>query len=450
MSWFGNLIQNSAGAIVGGLSSLVGGALSNSANAKAQEKANETNIQIANQTNATNRAIANETNASNAKLASQQNQWNIDQWNRENAYNDPSAQVQRLENAGVNGLANIQNNSASSLQSANLANQQTGAPMQSATVNPAHYQDIISPAIQNALTASQVNKTQAETESIKQETSWIDRKNGAVVTLQEAMANSSKLANTFAERTMEYRVDASRFDKEIKDFQRVTAKEEMKQAEQKTAQMQYETQTMVQRLDKAFRALDDAHDLAEINKVLGSFHIEWDPQLYQAQLNKTNAETSKAYSDISVNNSIISKNDAETDLIKENTYGTSLDNTSKEVTLKSVIDKVKAESKQAIIELTAQGYTPLSSWLSTGNNLDVIRTISEHPEDKSWQKNPQLVAKWNQYCEMCYKRDERYNDQWFQQSTTGKVLGRIGDGALKVVENTSIGAGGMLLRKGIK
>lgn len=38
----------------------------------------------------------------NLMLAKQQNQWNLDQWNRENAYNDPTAQMQRLRNAGLN------------------------------------------------------------------------------------------------------------------------------------------------------------------------------------------------------------------------------------------------------------------------------------------------------------------------------------------------------------
>lgn len=55
----------------------------------------------------------------NYQLAKKQNQWNIEQWNRENAYNLPSAQVQRLRDAGLNpgliyGSGNIHNTSASS------------------------------------------------------------------------------------------------------------------------------------------------------------------------------------------------------------------------------------------------------------------------------------------------------------------------------------------------
>lgn len=36
------------------------------------------------------------------RMAARANQWSIEQWNRENAYNDPSAQMERLANAGIN------------------------------------------------------------------------------------------------------------------------------------------------------------------------------------------------------------------------------------------------------------------------------------------------------------------------------------------------------------
>lgn len=58
-------------------------------------------------------------NKANAKLAEQQNQWNVEQWNREadftremwnatNEYNDPSAQMQRLTDAGLSPWAAAQ------------------------------------------------------------------------------------------------------------------------------------------------------------------------------------------------------------------------------------------------------------------------------------------------------------------------------------------------------
>lgn len=71
-----------------------------------------------------------ETNKANAELAKYQNEWNLAQWNRQNAYNTPAAQRQRYEDAGINpyfALGNLQSGQAESLNSAEMANQQSGA-----------------------------------------------------------------------------------------------------------------------------------------------------------------------------------------------------------------------------------------------------------------------------------------------------------------------------------
>lgn len=78
-------------------------------------------------TNKANLAIARETNAYNYLLASKQNDWNIEQWNRENAYNTPSAQRQRLLDAGLNPNLMLDGGDAGNargLDSANYANAQ--------------------------------------------------------------------------------------------------------------------------------------------------------------------------------------------------------------------------------------------------------------------------------------------------------------------------------------
>lgn len=104
-----------------------------------QVAANYANIDIANKTNAANRIIANETNEANRELAERQNQWNIDQWNRQNQYNSPANQMKLYKQAGLNPvLAQGDFTPAQELQSADLANQQIGNPMQPAHVdNPA-------------------------------------------------------------------------------------------------------------------------------------------------------------------------------------------------------------------------------------------------------------------------------------------------------------------------
>lgn len=78
-------------------------------------------------TNKANLAISRETNAYNYLLASKQNDWNLEQWNRENAYNTPSAQRQRLLDAGLNPNLMLDGGDAGNargLDSANYANAQ--------------------------------------------------------------------------------------------------------------------------------------------------------------------------------------------------------------------------------------------------------------------------------------------------------------------------------------
>ena len=51
---------------------------------------------------AINKSSQSSANRQNLELAKYQNSWNLQQWQRENVYNDPSAQMLRLKNAGLN------------------------------------------------------------------------------------------------------------------------------------------------------------------------------------------------------------------------------------------------------------------------------------------------------------------------------------------------------------
>lgn len=84
-------------------------------------------------TNAANLQIARETNEQNYKMFKEQMGFTEDMWNKQNAYNDPSAQMERFRNAGVNpyaalGVLDSGNADAVSAPSPNPA--VTGAPMQ--------------------------------------------------------------------------------------------------------------------------------------------------------------------------------------------------------------------------------------------------------------------------------------------------------------------------------
>lgn len=110
------------------------GAIAAGINYLSQRETNDTMLDMNRATNRTNKDIADSTNQANKELAEQQNQWNIEQWNRENEYNDPRQQAARLQGAGLSAAAaaqSVSNVPAASIQSADLANQQVGNPMES-------------------------------------------------------------------------------------------------------------------------------------------------------------------------------------------------------------------------------------------------------------------------------------------------------------------------------
>lgn len=124
-------------------------------------------------TNKANLAISRETNAYNYLLASKQNDWNVEQWNRENAYNAPSAQRQRLLDAGLNPnlmLDGGDTGNARGLDSSNYANAQP-ATMQ----NPAQEKLGMLQSIQGVLqsaneTAMQYAKQRSEIANLDSQT----------------------------------------------------------------------------------------------------------------------------------------------------------------------------------------------------------------------------------------------------------------------------------------
>lgn len=109
---------NAGGALISGISGLFGVGASAASSRNALKSARETNQ--------TNLQISRETNDANLRLARDQNDWNLDMWNKQNEYNTASAQKQRMLDAGLNPLGqNFTDGNAGSLQSANLANQQS-------------------------------------------------------------------------------------------------------------------------------------------------------------------------------------------------------------------------------------------------------------------------------------------------------------------------------------
>lgn len=93
------------------------------------------------------------------KLLAQQNQYNIDAFNRENEYNSPSAQMQRLQDAGLNPNL-IYGNGGTNFSSADINPQQVPNA-------PRNFMQFMGDNMQNTLssaeTLSRIGKTESET-----------------------------------------------------------------------------------------------------------------------------------------------------------------------------------------------------------------------------------------------------------------------------------------------
>jgi hypothetical protein len=119
-----------------------------------------------NNTNNTNLQIARENNALQYRIMQEQNQFNLNQWNATNAYNTPTAQRQRYEDAGINPYMAL-----SSMSNGNVQSQLDAAPAPNLVTPhleaPQGFANGVSQAaIQAANTYAQIaqaKKTQAET-----------------------------------------------------------------------------------------------------------------------------------------------------------------------------------------------------------------------------------------------------------------------------------------------
>lgn len=113
----------------------------------------------------------------NLQLAEKQNQWNVEQWNRENAYNSPSAQMQRLKEAGLNPDmmmgGGISNTSTSSPQMTSGA---SASPMDwSSLANKRSAADTALQTLEIAQARANVRKTEAEVENLGNQNDVFDK-----------------------------------------------------------------------------------------------------------------------------------------------------------------------------------------------------------------------------------------------------------------------------------
>lgn len=191
----------------------------------------------------------------NENMMDKQNQFSLDMWNRTNTYNDPSAQYERLKNAGVNPLFyNLDGTgNASAFQSSNVLSSSRPTGVMNGLSAAAPYfgnvaKDIAEIENKRAQTAKTNNENLTETqrrenmlvdiEKLRQDieesksrqgvnesqkanldkvTSWIDRLNTAAVGYQE----SQKKVNDATAKRIETLLEGEQIlqSKTIEDFE---------------------------------------------------------------------------------------------------------------------------------------------------------------------------------------------------------------------------------------
>lgn len=138
------------------LGSIAGSALSSLSGAASQQTQQDNNLQLANQ-QFQNQMV----------LQHDQQAYNTEMWNKQNEYNSPSAQVQRLEEAGINPLFGITGSTASGNATSSATSGQGSA---SSAVPASSLLEHLVNAKQLQALDSQIEKTNAETKQTTQET----------------------------------------------------------------------------------------------------------------------------------------------------------------------------------------------------------------------------------------------------------------------------------------
>lgn len=189
----------------------------------------------------------------NAAQTDKQNQWNLEQWQREMDYNTPSAQMQRLKDAGLNPLYyGLDGNSTSgapeaaqplgydrasvgnqvnpfaqgmesALQIAQISNIQSNtAKTNEETVSETVRREQM--LLQNKNLKQELNNlmateglTNAQKSQIEKATGWIDRLNESVIAEQEANKNLSNAQKRRIDELLEGEKDIQ--IKTLKDFE---------------------------------------------------------------------------------------------------------------------------------------------------------------------------------------------------------------------------------------
>lgn len=213
----------------------------------------------------------------NEEMFNKSNAWNYEMWMNTNEYNTPTAQVQRLQDAGLNPLYyNLDGSSASGVQSAQPLGYDRASLGQQ--MNP------VSAGLDAAMKLAQVQNVQAGTNKIKSETKAINAKLPFEVDNLKAQIRKSNLdadaqetINKYIDRQQEaeLRVKNTSADVNEKTIEKIGAEIEKMDYEKTTMMIGWmETQEKILNLQKQ-RELTDVQ-MRELESLIRKNNAEAD------------------------------------------------------------------------------------------------------------------------------------------------------------------------------
>lgn len=307
-------ITSGTAAILGG-SSVLSGLLGGLFGSKSQKSANETNLQI-----------ARETNQQNRELFNQQLAWTEDMWNKSNAYNAPDNQVQMLLRAGINPAAVYGSGSTSP---ASMPSVPAAPQMQGATVNPVDY-SFIPQAIDNGINAYFNNQILSNQ-----------------VTKGAADAQIAKVQAEFDARSMMDRLHRIANDSSKSDFERETARMELKfiteTFDQRVMQSEQLTKLNQIQYDEAVNRIEESKLRQKAQQIANEFA----PKANDAQLKSYQASIAQMYAAARANDASAAQSYAIEALTNLQGEGVKIDNRTKERCQNALVDEAFARADQA-------------------------------------------------------------------------------------------------------
>lgn len=190
------------------------------------------------------------TNRANKELVEMQNQFNEMMWNKNNEYNSPLAQVNRLQEAGLNpnlvyGNGTMQNVSPMASSGA----QASSTPFNdSIAARHARNFDAIMRGLQTAITIQELNNKKAEGKNIESNT----EKNTA-----EAKESQQRAENLATE---------NKFNLETFDARKISIELQNQLSEQQRLKLYADTQTATKQLDQIDAVISNLQSSTDLNK----------------------------------------------------------------------------------------------------------------------------------------------------------------------------------------